>query len=71
MTKIYHYFIGSILSELDETEIDINEVFSVEWQCPRTVTVDYGRDEKTDLVLVQSGLKPVEDYYAERGLDFK
>ena len=33
--------------------------------------MDYGRDEKTDLALVQSGLKPIEDYYTERGLNFK
>lgn len=33
--------------------------------------MDYGRDEKTDLSLVQSGLKPIEDYYSERGLNFK
>ena len=70
MTKIYHYFLGCLMAQTTETET-INNLFEVEWQCPRTVTVDYGRDEKTDLTLVQSGLKPIEDYYAERGLDFK
>jgi capsid protein len=70
MTKIYHYWLGSNIKNL-ELNGYINGLFNVEWQCPRTVTVDYGRDEKTDLVLVQSGLKPIEDYYAERGLEFK
>lgn len=43
----------------------------MEWQTPRIISVDYGRDEKTDLALVQSGMKPIEDYYQERGLNFK
>lgn len=72
MTKIYQYWLGCILAN-DKlfAEKGTHNLFGVEWQCPRTVTVDYGRDEKTDLTLVQSGLKPIEDYYAERGLDFK
>lgn len=71
MTKIYTYFLGCLIANnLLETE-EVFNIFSVEWQVPRTVTVDYGRDEKTDMTLVQSGLKPVEDYYAERGLEFK
>lgn len=72
MTKIYHYWLGCHIAYGGiKTEGFINNLFSVDWQCPRTVTVDYGRDEKTDLTLVQSGLKPIEDYYAERGLEFK
>jgi capsid protein len=72
MTKIYQYWLGCILANNQlYAEKDTHNLFGVEWQCPRTVTVDYGRDEKTDLTLVQSGLKPIEDYYAERGLDFK
>lgn len=72
MTKIYHYWLGCFMAYGGvEKESFIKDLFNVEWQCPRTVTVDYGRDERTDLTLVQSGLKPVEDYYAERGLDFK
>lgn len=70
MSKIYHYFLGWHISTMEGIE-KINNLFIVDWQCPRNVTVDYGRDEKTDLTLVQSGLKPIEDYYAERGLDFK
>lgn len=70
MTKIYHYFLGCYLAN-NPVEEYITDLFAVDWQCPRTVTVDYGRDEKTDMTLVQSGLKPVEDYYAERGLEFK
>jgi len=49
----------------------VKDILSVEWQCPKVISVDYGRDEKTDLSLVQSGLKPIEDYYSERGLNFK
>ena len=72
MTKIYHYWLGCFMAYGGvENESFVKDLFNVEWQCPRTVTVDYGRDERTDLTLVQSGLKPVEDYYAERGLDFK
>lgn len=70
MTKIYQYFLGCMIADGSISE-DITNLFSVDWQCPRTVTVDYGRDEKTDMTLVQSGLKPIEDYYAERGLEFK
>jgi capsid protein len=72
MTKIYQYWIGcEIANGGITTSEELTTIFNVEWQCPRTVTVDYGRDEKTDLQLVQSGLKPIEDYYAERGLEFK
>lgn len=72
MTKIYLYWLGCMIANGGiKTHGFVNNLFGVDWQCPRTVTVDYGRDEKTDLQLVQSGLKPIEDYYAERGLDFK
>lgn len=72
MTKIYTYWLGCMLAkQVIFSEKDTHNLFGVEWQVPRTVTVDYGRDEKTDLTLVQNGLKPIEDYYAERGLDFK
>lgn len=72
MTEIYKYFVGCILAsgEISPDETDTN-LFGVTWQCPRSVTVDYGKDEKTDLTLLQNGVKPIEDYYAERGLDFK
>ena len=71
MTQIYTYFLGCLIANKEFLCDYITNVFSVEWQVPRTVTVDYGRDEKTDLSLVQSGMKPIQDYYAERGLDFK
>lgn len=72
MNQVYQYFVGCLISnngiQVDES---LSDVFSVAWQCPRSVTVDYGKDEKTDLTLLQSGVKPIEDYFAERGLDFK
>jgi capsid protein len=71
MTKIYTYFLGCTLASNGIVADEVGNLFGVEWQVPRTVTVDYGRDEKTDLMLVQNGLKPIEDYYAERGLEFK
>lgn len=72
MEEIYHYFLGWMLSSEEYSSIseDVSDLFSVTWQCPRSVTVDYGKDEKTDLILLQQGVKPIEDYYAERGLDF-
>lgn len=72
MTQIYNYFIGCLIANNEIEVYDfITDTFSCAWQCPRSVTVDYGKDEKTDLQLLQSGVKPIEDYYAERGLDFK
>lgn len=71
MTEIYKYFVGCLLSELTDIQDDISDILEVAWQCPRSVTVDYGKDERTDLALLESGVKPVEDYFAERGLDFK
>lgn len=72
MTQVYQYFIGCCIANgfitIDE---NMQNVFDVEWQTPRIISVDYGRDEKTDLALVQSGMKPIEDYYQERGLNFK
>lgn len=72
MTQIYNYFVGCLLANNEVETFDfISDPFAVAWQCPRSVTVDYGKDEKTDLQLLQSGVKPIEDYFAERGLDFK
>ena len=71
MTEIYRYFVGCLLSELTDIQDDVSDILEVAWQCPRSVTVDYGKDERTDLALLESGVKPVEDYFAERGLDFK
>ena len=72
MTQIYQYFIGCYLASGQiQVEQWVKDILSVEWQCPKVISVDYGRDEKTDLSLVQSGLKPIEDYYSERGLNFK
>lgn len=71
MTEIYRYFVGWLLSDSEMMLDDITGLLEVSWQCPRSVTVDYGRDERTDLALLESGVKPIEDYFAERGLDFK
>lgn len=72
MTKIYQYYIScAVVSGLIDVPEEIqNNMFAVSWQCPKAVTVDYGKDEKTDLMLLQNGAKPIEDYFAERGLDF-
>lgn len=72
MSQIYQYFIACAVSQgLIEVPDEIqSNMFAVAWQCPKAVTVDYGKDEKTDLMLLQSGAKPIEDYFAERGLDF-
>lgn len=72
MNKIYQYFIGCAVTQgmLEVPEEVQSDMFAVAWQCPKAVTVDYGKDEKTDLMLLQSGAKPIEDYFAERGLDF-
>ncbi len=46
-----------------------NEDFMrVEWNCPKAITVDAGREEATDLKLVEAGLKSESSYYAERGV---
>lgn len=72
MTSIYQYFIGCYLASGElQVEQWVKDILAVEWQCPKVISVDYGRDEKTDLSLVQSGLKPIEDYYSQRGLNFK
>ncbi len=72
MSQIYQYFIGCLIgSGVLAVAEDTQNVFCVEWLTPKIISVDYGRDEKTDLALVQAGLKPIEDYYTERGLEFK
>ena len=72
MSQIYQYFIGCLIgSGVLAVAEDTQNVFAVEWLTPKIISVDYGRDEKTDLALVQAGLKPIEDYYTERGLEFK
>lgn len=72
MSQVYQYFVGCLISDgILTPDESLCDAFSVSWQCPRSVTVDYGKDEKTDLTLLQSGVKPIEDYFAERGLDFK
>ena len=72
MTSIYQYFIGCAVANghLTVPEDIQGNMFAVAWQCPKSVTVDYGKDEKTDIMLLEKGAKPIEDYFAERGLDF-
>lgn len=72
MTEIYHYFVGCLISS-NSIEIgeEIDNIFKVEWLCSKNITIDHFRDERTDLNLLQSGVKPIADYYTERGLDYK
>lgn len=72
MTEIYRYFVGCLLaSETILPDESVTNLFEVAWQCPRSISVDYGKDERVDLELLKSGMKPIEDYYQERGLNFR
>ncbi|MCD8284096.1 MAG: phage portal protein [Opitutae bacterium] len=44
---------------------------SVEWSCPKKVTVDAGREAAQDRADVLGGFSSIEDYYAERGMSYK
>ena len=72
MTEIYTYFVGCLISSenisIDET---VSDIFKVEWLCSKNITIDHFRDERTDMALLEGGLKPIADYYQERGLDYR
>lgn len=42
---------------------------NIEWNCPKSITVDAGREEATDMKLVECGLKSETTYFAERGMN--
>ena len=68
LDKAWLFFIGWAIAhgELDAPE----GWWRVEWTTPRKLTVDNGRDASQIREDIRAGLYPVEDDYAERGLDF-
>lgn len=45
--------------------------WKTEWQFPKNVTVDYGREAKEDRADVKSGLITLEEYWSRYGLDWR
>jgi capsid protein len=43
----------------------------VTWVTPRRITVDAGREAQQNRADVETGLKTLEDHYAELGMDFQ
>lgn len=45
-------------------------LFSGRWSFPRKLSIDAGRDAKAEIELVRSGMKTMEEYYGDNGLDW-
>lgn len=59
-----------ITNAMECGDLPFNKDFmSVEWNCPKSITVDAGREEATDMQLVACGLKSEKTYYTERGMN--
>jgi lambda family phage portal protein len=44
---------------------------STSWICPRSITVDHGRDAQSDIALVEAGLMSREEYFGSYGQDWE
>ncbi len=61
-----------IANAMENGHLPENEEFlSVEWNCPKSITVDAGREWNADFQAVQAGLISETTFYAERGIDGK
>lgn len=45
--------------------------FKVSWVCPRSITVDHGRDAQSDIALVEAGLMSRAEYFGSYGQDWE
>ncbi len=69
LTPVYKFFIGWAITtgKLEPVE----DWDAVEWSCPKSVTVDAGREAAQDRADVLGGFLSLEDYYASRGMKYK
>lgn len=69
LTPVYKFFIGWAITtgKLEPVE----DWDAVEWACPKSVTVDAGREAAQDRADVLGGFLSLEDYYAARGMKYK
>lgn len=67
LREIWAFVIANAIR--DKRLADNQDFLNVEWNCPKSITVDAGREEATDMKLVESGLKSESAYYAERGIN--
>lgn len=69
LTPIWRKIIGSAI--VSGRLPAVEDWISVEWNCPKSITIDAGREAAADRADVQAGLLPLADYYAARGKDWK
>lgn len=67
LTEVWQFVISNAM---ETGKLPFNSDFmNVEWNCPKSITVDAGREAMTDLKLVEAGLMSETTYYAERGMN--
>ena len=68
LQKVYEYVIQAWIDrrEIGNAPKDWQRV---NWQMPRSISCDAGRDAKADLDMVASGLLTLEDFYGQQGYD--
>jgi len=70
--QIWNYVIGweAEQGELQGTALP-DDWRRVNWQYPKPITVDYGREAQQDREDVRTGLLSLKDYYARQGIDWR
>ena len=69
LRRIWRYVAAVALKsgELNQTA----NWFEADWICPRSITVDHGRDAQSDIALVEAGLMSRAEYFGSYGQDWE
>jgi len=69
LNKLWSY---AIANAMKRRELPLNASWrKVEWQTPRSITVDVGREAQARREDVKSGLMTLADFFGEQGLNWK
>lgn len=69
LDPVWKFFVGWAITTGRLPEIE--DCFEVEWACPKSVSVDAGREAAQDRADVEGGFCSLSDYYAERGMKYR
>lgn len=70
LTPVWLWFIAWAIKNKRLPE-GVEDCFSCDWACPRSVTVDAGREAANDRADVQAGLISKRDLFALRGMNYE
>ena len=69
LRRIYRYAVAVAVKNGDLPETA--RFYAADWICPRSITVDHGRDAQSDIALVEAGLMSRAEYFGSYGQDWE